>query len=152
MVAGRSDKQSSAQMIQQTLYISRAVHFMQEEDLGAILTYSRESNSRHAITGLLLYGSGHFYQILEGSKANVHSLLERIRRDNRHVDLTVIAERDVEERVFPKWWMGFRSLGPSEFADDPAFHNIRTASDLLKIPGAGDKLFKVMYAMYTSLP
>lgn len=123
----------------QLLYISRAVRPASTNDLKDILDTARTRNETAAITGLLLYGGEHFFQILEGLESDVRSLFDRIEIDPRHVAVTVIAEREVAGRNFPTWWMGFKLLDSEDFANEPVFHNIRSRGDLLAVPGAGDK-------------
>ena len=53
-----------------------------------------------------MFGSDIFFQWLEGPKADVVELMERIHRDTRHntvVELSV--NEEVRERVFPTWDM-----------------------------------------------
>ena len=74
----------------QLLYFSRERREMPNADLTALLSEAREFNERHEITGLLLYGGAHFYQILEGDQAQVQSLFARIETDERHEDVTFL--------------------------------------------------------------
>jgi len=123
---------------------------MSDEMLSELLVEARDFNLEHDITGLLLYGREHFYQILEGGMLNVGNLFGRIRRDKRHLDVTLIAERDIETRAFSNWWMGFQKLASTNLENEPVFHEVRDAGDLVTLPGQGDALFEVMSAIYGS--
>lgn len=123
---------------------------MSDEMLSELLVEARDFNHKQNITGLLLYGGEHFYQILEGDKSSVTDLFARIRQDKRHLDVTLIAERAIEVRAFLKWWMGFRKLISTNFEDEPVFHEVRNAADLAKLPGQGDTLFEIMSTIYSS--
>ena len=90
---------------------------MSKSDLSALLEEIRERNERKEITGLLLYGGQHFYQILEGARSAVTTTYAEIEGDRRHTDITRIAIRAVAERKFPRWWMGFQSLNPEEIKE-----------------------------------
>lgn len=134
----------------QLLYTSRAVPTVDETQLKAILTVSRERNLLRGVTGLLLYGEHHFFQILEGGEATVRDLFARIRADRRHEAVTVIATREVEARSFPDWSMGFRGIADPDATDLPALHKLRRVEDLDRLPANGDDLFGVMRAMYAA--
>ena len=134
--------------LSQVLYLSRATEPMSKSDLSALLEEIRERNERKEITGLLLYGGQHFYQILEGARSAVTTTYAEIEGDRRHTDITRIAIRAVAERKFPRWWMGFQSLNPEEIKNNPVFHDLRNSDTLAKFPARGDEFFEVMYAMY----
>ncbi len=123
---------------------------MSDEMLSELLVEARDFNLEHDITGLLLYGREHSYQILEGGTSSVQDLFGRIRQDKRHLDITLIAERDIVDRTFSNWWMGFRKLASTNLGSEPVFHEIRDAGDLATLPGQGDALFKVMSTIYAS--
>ncbi|WP_339658379.1 BLUF domain-containing protein [uncultured Polaribacter sp.] len=72
-----------------------------------ILSKSREFNSHKNITGCLLFRNNVFLQLLEGKKEDVQNLYSSIKKDNRHSNVTLIIEQDVEERMFPDWSMAF---------------------------------------------
>jgi hypothetical protein len=98
------------QTLHQYVYVSSASRLFAEPDLQAILTASRSLNVQHAITGVLIYAEGTFFQVLEGPSAAIDATLERIRRDKRHFDVTKMMHHDVAERSFPDWSMGYRRL------------------------------------------
>ncbi|MDE0545368.1 BLUF domain-containing protein [Microbacterium sp. C7(2022)] len=93
------------------VYISTATEGrMSDAALRGILITSRENNSRDDITGMLLYRGGQFVQILEGRADRVHALLEKIRADARHTDLTVLLDEPIDERQFAEWSMGYQPI------------------------------------------
>lgn len=98
----------------QLVYTSGAVNEMTEPELDALLVQSREKNARLGITGLLLYKSGLFIQVLEGSEREVRSLYATIESDVRHRGVTLIFCRPAAKREFPQWRMGFRRLEMNE--------------------------------------
>jgi hypothetical protein len=58
------------------------------------------------ITGLLVFGSGVFFQWIEGPKAEVLGLMKLIEADPRHETVVVLStSEEVRERVFPTWDM-----------------------------------------------
>ena len=82
---------------------------------------------------MLLYKGGNILQILEGPPEAVEALFARIEMDSRHSGVIRLYRKDIEQRDFPEWSMGFRDLdstesqalaGYSEFLD-PSF-DVRT--------------------------
>jgi hypothetical protein len=55
---------------------------------------------------MLVFGSGIFFQWLEGPRDNVTALMSRLRADRRHDSIVLLSEvEDVRERLFPDWDM-----------------------------------------------
>jgi uncharacterized Fe-S cluster-containing MiaB family protein len=79
---------------------------MDKDALDQIIATAKHHNPRFGITGLLVYGSGIFFQWLEGPKDNVTSLLKIISADPRHSNVVVLTQEDeIRERLFPNWDM-----------------------------------------------
>jgi hypothetical protein len=54
----------------------------------------------------LVFGSGVFFQWIEGPKAEVMSLVKMIETDVRHeMMVTLSTDEEIRERVFPTWDM-----------------------------------------------
>ncbi|MDP4966949.1 MAG: BLUF domain-containing protein, partial [Burkholderiaceae bacterium] len=88
------------------VYCSRAAHGVDKEALEKIIATARHHNPRFGITGLLVFGSGVFFQWLEGPKDNVTSLFKMISADARHSDVVLLTQEDeFRERLFPNWDM-----------------------------------------------
>lgn len=73
--------------------------------LGGILMDARRLNPRDGITGALICRADLYLQWLEGPEAAVRATLARIRRDDRHLEVTLHAEGPVATRTFPDWAM-----------------------------------------------
>jgi hypothetical protein len=92
------------------IYESRATQPFSDTDLLALLRHSRGNNAQHGITGLLLYSSeGRFLQVLEGRRAEVDALYQRISQDARHTACVVLLAGPLATRRFAEWRMGFRA-------------------------------------------
>ena len=52
-------------------------------------------------------GKGHFGQILEGPRAEVTKMWEKIQRDPRHQQVRLLKLEEIEKRSFPAWSMRF---------------------------------------------
>lgn len=78
-----------------------------ESEIQKILVVSRRNNSLAGVTGALLFNSSCFAQVIEGPGQAVEQTFERIQRDPRHCDITVLEMAETETREFPTWSMGF---------------------------------------------
>ncbi|TQV83197.1 BLUF domain-containing protein [Denitrobaculum tricleocarpae] len=97
-------------MIYQLMYYSTARKEQSDAELRDILEASRRGNRQRQITGLLLYGDGVFFQVLEGSEVDVKALYDKIGADDRHHSILHAAAREVPERSFADWAMGYTPL------------------------------------------
>ncbi|MGO3756657.1 BLUF domain-containing protein [Psychrobacter celer] len=70
-----------------------------------IEAHARDYNEQHSITGTLCYGNGHFLQCIEGEKAKVAALTQRIFADHRHKHVEVLLLGQVSGRRFADWRM-----------------------------------------------
>ena len=93
-------------LLYNTVYCSRARAGVDAAAVDSIIKSSRRSNPEYGITGLLVFGSGIFFQWLEGPRDNVISLMERLKTDPRHENVVLLTEsEEVRERLFPDWAM-----------------------------------------------
>lgn len=88
----------------QLIYVSRPFGF-DAFALDTILITARHNNSRKMITGALVCRDDLYFQLLEGPEAAVRSTYDQILRDDRHLEITLISEALVNERIFPDWDM-----------------------------------------------
>jgi hypothetical protein len=93
---------------------------MSDDELIALLEQSREKNLDLGVTGMLLYKSGNFMQMLEGEKEVVLELYETIRHDDRHRNVINIIGDAVKHRSFEHWSMGFYNM--DKVPDLPTFN------------------------------
>lgn len=90
----------------QTSYCSRAVDGTDEAAVDRIIATAHRYNPMHGITGLLVFGSGVFFQWIEGPREQMQILMDKIRADTRHERVVVLSEsEEVRERLFPNWDM-----------------------------------------------
>lgn len=101
-------------MIQIT-YISSETRPMLQEDLDDILCKSRKNNIELGITGMLLYANKTFIQILEGEEKSVNDLLRRIKKDPRHRDFRLVSKKEIKQRQYLEWSMGFKNITKDNF-------------------------------------
>src|SRR5450755_914080 len=96
-------------------YISKATETGAAE-LEDIVKKARINNLKNGLSGLLLFRSQIFFQLLEGAKKDVFNIFPKIARDGRHENIEVLFEAEIEgaPRIFPSWEMGLIS---EPFAD-----------------------------------
>jgi hypothetical protein len=93
------------------IYLSAGTNWFNQTELEELLRISVENNRRNNITGLLLYAEGNFIQMLEGAEEMVKQTYSKISHDPRHKGVTPIANGITDERFFPDWAMGFKTIG-----------------------------------------
>lgn len=97
---------SGLRPLYQVVYCSRASEGVDGPVVDSIISASHRHNPARGITGLLVFGSGIFFQWVEGPRDGVQELMEILRNDPRHQDMVTLAEtEEVRERLFPDWSM-----------------------------------------------
>lgn len=150
--AGEASRLSfNCAMLTRIVYASHA-RAAAEDDIPAILAWSRRVNPGLGVTGVLCFLDGVYMQYLEGEEAELDALFASIRTDARHHDVTLLERRAVPGRAFCEWAMAllawddntrniFRSFSPGTnldlYASDPS-----TSAPLVRAltRGAGWKL------------
>ena len=100
------DKDEEETLLFSLAYCSRAVQHLSSADIEAIVSNARIHNSKCRITGWLVYGSGIFFQWLEGEREAVKRLMTSIAADTRHSTIVVLSEsEEIRERLFGDWDM-----------------------------------------------
>jgi hypothetical protein len=110
--------------------------------VAAILAASQANNALVQITGALIFNSGVFAQVLEGSLIEVENTFERIQRDARHGDVQVLAFDKAASRGFPSWSMGF--VGNSR-KDEMVFGDVGKNSGFEAKRLEGERIFEIMH-------
>jgi hypothetical protein len=138
----------------QLVYISRSTFVPSnltnaiEPNVARILLKSRINNKKNHLVGVLYFGDGCFFQCLEGEEDAVHSLYEKLLKDDRHKDLKVLAEKPIDSLWFSQWNMKYvplerpmtrllESHGHSKF-DPYSFSEEMTQSALALLHGASE--------------
>jgi len=93
-------------LLYNVVYCSRATAGVDDAAVDRIIATSRRWNPARGITGLLVFGSGIFFQWVEGPRDNVLELMAAIKTDSRHKNIISLAStEEVRERLFPDWDM-----------------------------------------------
>jgi hypothetical protein len=94
-----------------------------------LIQSSQTRNATLGVTGTLVATERHFAQILEGSRAAIDYLMERINADPRHSNVRVLQYENLAARRFPHWTMAYSG---------PATYVASLAEPLLDADGAFD--------------
>ncbi len=93
-------------MLVRLMYASRANEAVRPEVLNAIMKKSTQNNPGVGVTGVLCFSGEIFLQVLEGGRAAVNKLYNRIAQDPRHRDVMLLSYDEIAERSFAGWSMG----------------------------------------------
>nr|WP_305908609.1 BLUF domain-containing protein [Methylomarinum sp. Ch1-1]MDP4521453.1 BLUF domain-containing protein [Methylomarinum sp. Ch1-1] len=92
--------------LKRIMYVSTMHAAFSDEEIVELGRKSSLNNQKLGLTGVLISVHEYFFQILEGQPSVVDTLLEKIRSDTRHRDLTILsAEYGLEQRLFSDWGM-----------------------------------------------
>jgi len=76
-------------------------------DIEGLLNKAKSHNASVDVTGLLLFNQNYFLQCLEGSRSRVNAIYHQILNDHRHSKIILLDYREVSEREFGEWSMGY---------------------------------------------
>ena len=93
-------------MLVRLIYASRACEPITDKLLDDIVRAARKHNPANGITGVLTHSGEVFLQALEGGREQVNLLYDRLMRDPRHADLTILDYSEIDARQYPNWSMG----------------------------------------------
>ena len=99
------------------VYISSATLGLNERIITSIVKASQLNNQQLGVTGILLYNSGNFMQLLEGEAEKVESLYEKIKLDKRHTGVSLLMKETITGKNFHNWQMGYRNFNKLKALD-----------------------------------
>ncbi len=100
------------------IYCSQASYDFTPEELVQLLSVARRRNEPAGLSGMLLYCSQSFLQMLEGDSDALDTAYQRISKDDRHTHLRLLLDIEISERLFPDWSMGFEHVDDEELAEE----------------------------------
>ena len=88
------------------VYCSRAAAGVDDAEVGRIVESAQRHNLARGITGVLVFGSGVFFQWIEGPAAQIQQLITSLHGDSRHYDIVSLSQSEERrERLYPNWDM-----------------------------------------------
>ncbi len=88
------------------VYCSRAADGLDEAEVERIVQSAKRQNAARGITGVLVFGSGVFFQWIEGPADQIQKLIASLYGDPRHYDIVSLDHSEEErERLYPNWEM-----------------------------------------------
>jgi hypothetical protein len=99
------------------VYMSAATEVFDETALDGLLDDSRKRNTDAGLSGLLVFNSGRFMQLLEGPERPVLDTYARIVADPRHDEVVLLAEESIASRRFGEWAMAYRREDDGELPE-----------------------------------
>ena len=81
-------------------YVSSAASNYNLNDIQNLLDTTEQYNNAHDIRGLLLYGEGNYFQILEGEKKLVEAIFDDIKKDPRHKNIIQVVGKNLRQGAF----------------------------------------------------
>lgn len=94
-------------MLIRLVYASTAQSGVDLREFKRILLQAQANNHRRDLTGMLAFNSKIFLQVLEGSRDQVNDLYPKLMRDLRHKIVTLLNYKEIEERHWANWSIGF---------------------------------------------
>jgi hypothetical protein len=100
------DDDATAPTLYTFVYCSRAADDVDDAEVDRLIESAQRHNLTCGITGVLVFGSGVFFQWIEGPKAEVRKLMARLHGDSRHYDIVSLDQSEEKrERLYPNWQM-----------------------------------------------
>jgi hypothetical protein len=104
--------------LKRIVYCSQANYDVSPDELLSLLAAARRHNERVGLSGMLLYCSQSFLQVLDGEVDVVDSTYAHICADDRHTNVRLLLDIEVEAPLFPDWTMGFEHVDDEELAQE----------------------------------
>lgn len=100
------DQEFDAITLETFVYCSRAAEGVDAAEMARIIAFSQARNVAREITGVLVFGSGVFFQWVEGPPDAVKRLIANLHGDTRHFDIVTLDQSiEKRERLYPHWEM-----------------------------------------------
>ncbi len=104
------------------LQLIYASHLCADESvLPSIHSHAVRNDTEHVLSGMLLYANRRFLQVIEGERKDVLHTFSYIQQDARHDQVHVLSEKEIPEKTFKHWNMGFRHLEKYDLLAHPEF-------------------------------
>ena len=100
------DYNASAPTLCTFAYCSRAADGVDDAEVNRLIESAQRYNLTRGITGVLVFGSGVFFQWIEWPAVEVRKLIASLHGDPRHYDIVSLDQSEEKrERLYPNWQM-----------------------------------------------
>ncbi|MFO1039479.1 MAG: BLUF domain-containing protein [Geminicoccaceae bacterium] len=100
------DYDATAPTLYNFVYCSRAADGVDDAEVDRLVESAQRHNLTAGITGVLVFGSGVFFQWIEGPAGEVRTLIASLHGDPRHYDIVSLDQgEENRERLYPNWQM-----------------------------------------------
>ncbi len=100
------DWDPSAPTLYTFVYCSRAAEGVDDAEVNRLVEAAQRYNLTRGITGVLVFGSGVFFQWIEGPATEVRKLMASLHGDPRHYDIVPLdRSEEKRERLYANWQM-----------------------------------------------
>ena len=89
------------------VYRSLASTQVDQATVEDILKKARAYNPTQNLTGLLIFRDQTFLQLLEGSEVSVMTLYQKILKDSRHTNCSIMMSAQSQQRIYEQWSMAY---------------------------------------------
>jgi hypothetical protein len=94
-------------MLYRLIYASEAADDLTPDSVQTLLDNARRRNRLRDISGMLVFDSRYFLQVIEGDRQVLSDLYGKLVQDTRHQRLLLIGFEPIVHRTFSDWSMGF---------------------------------------------
>lgn len=99
------------------LYVSNLAPGHTASVVAPSLKVARERNQCQDVTGLLVFNGERFCQQLEGPRDQVLDIMRSIEQDERHCNIVMLLQRELPERRFADFRLGYATVSESDPLD-----------------------------------
>ena len=128
-------------MLVRIIYCSTAAEGVDIDEFRRILTTAQKNNAARDLTGMLMFNSRIFLQVLEGDRKEVNKLYNTLEQDPRHKDLMILKYERAESRNWAEWSMSF---APASEASRSIYLKYSVRSQFNPYVMEGDAVEKMM--------
>jgi hypothetical protein len=91
------------------LYVSKSTISIEKSvtEIENIVRDAHVKNAMLGVTGALVFGGGHFCQVIEGPPAALLMLRSDIMTDHRHTAIKTLADGKIDRRRFEGWSLAY---------------------------------------------
>jgi len=127
-------------------YVSKGFDNLSNADIENIFEVTQQENVKNEITGILLYGFGNFFQVLEGEKKQIESLFSKICDDPRHHSIETLIDHHIKKPIFGSYSSKFNVIKTN---DELAV--IKSYLELFRITPFSNKINRLLNPFLHSL-